>query len=108
MLAKLLQKTMEEQKMKVSERFLEYVKIDTQSAYAPVSFPSTEKQRDLAKLLKQQLDEMGLVDVYISDNCCLYGKLPANYEGCEAPVVGLATTWIQHRKNLEQILNQES
>lgn len=77
--------------MKVSERFLEYVKIDTQSAYDPVSFPSTEKQRDLAKLLKQQLEELGLVDVYISDNCCLYGKLPANYEGCTAPVVGFSS-----------------
>lgn len=74
--------------MKISDRFLEYVRIDTQSAYHPKTVPSTEKQRDLAVLIAKQLEEMGLEDIYISRECCLYAKLSANYEECKAPKIG--------------------
>jgi len=74
--------------MEIKDRFLEYIKIDTQSAYNPKTVPSTEKQRDLAVLLERQLNDMGLADVYISDECCLYGRLKPNYEGCKAPKIG--------------------
>ena len=74
--------------MKIQDRFIEYIKIDTQSAYNPKSVPSTEKQRDLAVLLERQLKEMGAKDVYISDECCLYGRMEANYENCKAPKIG--------------------
>lgn len=74
--------------MEIKDRFIEYVKIDTQSAYNPKSVPSTEKQRDLAVLLEKQLKDMGVKDVYISDECCLYGRLEANYENCQAPNIG--------------------
>lgn len=42
------------------ERFLQYVKIDTQSDENSKTFPSTEKQKDLARLLVQELKEMGI------------------------------------------------
>ncbi len=74
--------------MQIKDRFLEYVSIDTQSAYNPAAVPSTEKQRDLAVLLESQMKAMGVSDVYLSKECCLYGTLKANYEGCSAPSIG--------------------
>lgn len=74
--------------MEIRDRFIEYVKIDTQSAYNAEVIPSTEKQRNLAVLLEQQLKDAGLKEVCISKECCLYGKLEANYEGCKAPKIG--------------------
>jgi len=50
----------------ILERFLRYVKIDTQSNEESTSFPSTEKQFNLAKVLKQELEELGLEDVKIT------------------------------------------
>lgn len=46
--------------MDIVERFLEYVKIDTQSDDKSETTPSTDKQFNLAKLLVKQLDEMGI------------------------------------------------
>ena len=63
--------------MEIRDRFIEYVKIDTQSAYNAEVIPSTEKQRNLAVLLEQQLKDAGLKEVCISKECCLYGKLEA-------------------------------
>lgn len=74
--------------MEIKDRFLEYVKIDTESAYNPTSTPSTETQRDLAVLLEKQLKEMGATDICITDECCLYAKVEANYENCNAPKIG--------------------
>ena len=74
--------------MQIKDRFLEYVSIDTQSAYNPAAVPSTEKQRDLAVLLESQMKAMGVSDVYLSKECCLYGTLKANYAGCSAPSIG--------------------
>src|SRR4029079_11600623 len=44
----------------VLERFLRYVRIDTQSAHGVEASPSTEKQLDLCRLLRDQLEEIGL------------------------------------------------
>ena len=52
--------------MEIRDRFIEYVKIDTQSAYNAEVIPSTEKQRNLAVLLEQQLKDAGLKEVCIS------------------------------------------
>lgn len=74
---------------RVIERFLEYVKIDTQSSEESSSTPSTQKQHDLAKLLERELQEMGAEDItYDKKYCYLYATVPAS-EGCEqAPVLG--------------------
>src|SRR4029453_6445852 len=49
----------------VLERFLRYVRIDTQSDPESKTYPSTAKQRDLGELLARELEELGLDDVSI-------------------------------------------
>ena len=51
----------------VIEKFLRYVSIDTQSDPESTSFPSTEKQKDLARILYKELVEMGASDCYMSE-----------------------------------------
>lgn len=72
----------------VLDRFLRYVKIDTQSDFdnAEVT-PSTAKQFDLARLLVKELEQMGLKDVILTDKCYVMATLPANIVR-EAQVVG--------------------
>lgn len=60
------------------ERFLSYVKIDTQSDESAEGVPSTKKQFDLAKKLEQELIEMGLQDVSLDEHCYVMAKLPSN------------------------------
>lgn len=62
----------------VAERFLRYVVIDTQSDPASPTCPSTEKQKDLGRLLAAELREMGLSDAHLDDNGYVYATLPAN------------------------------
>ncbi len=59
------------------ERFLNYVKVYTRSDEASETIPSTQRQFDLARILKTELEALGLSDVTLSDTCCVYGKLPA-------------------------------
>ena len=74
---------------RVIENFLEYVKIDTESAEGSETTPSTLKQHDLAKLLVSQLQEMGAEEIeYDKERCYVYASVPAS-KGCEnAPVLG--------------------
>lgn len=64
----------------VSERFLRYVKIDTQSDPYSTSFPSTEKQKDLAKILVQELLDLGIEDAYMDAYGYVMGTVPSNTE----------------------------
>ncbi|MDY4129239.1 peptidase T [Peptostreptococcus porci] len=66
---------------KVLERFLNYVSIDTESDPNSECCPSTQKQFDLANVLKKELEELGLVDISLDEKCYLMAKLPANVEG---------------------------
>jgi tripeptide aminopeptidase len=68
------------------ERFLNYVKIDTQSDEDSQTTPSTAKQLDLAKLLVKELLEMGIKDARMDDNGYVYGTLVGNVAG---PSIGL-------------------
>ena len=70
----------------VLDRFIKYVKIDTESAYRQDVVPSTQKQRNLAAELAEELGALGAADIHISDSGCLYAKIPANYAG--APSIG--------------------
>ena len=65
------------------ERFLRYVKIDTQSADESEAQPSTAKQHDLAKVLYAELRALGLDAVYDEAHCYVYAVLPG-----EAPALG--------------------
>ncbi len=58
-------------------RFLEYVQIDTQSDPESKSFPSTEKQKNLGKLLATQLKAMGVVDAHMDEFGYVYATIPA-------------------------------
>ncbi len=71
----------------VVERFKHYIRIDTESARGSDTFPSTLKQLDLAKLLKEELLNLGLVDVSLDEYGYVMGTLPANIDK-QVPVVG--------------------
>ncbi|MFW5656682.1 MAG: peptidase T [Bacteroidota bacterium] len=72
---------------KVLERFLTYVKIDTQSDPESKQTPSTEKQWNLARHLEKELKALGLEDVSLDEKCYLMATLPANTEK-KVPTIG--------------------
>ena len=70
----------------VLERFLRYVRIDTQSDPESPTTPSTEKQKDLGRVLAQELRNLGLADAHLDEHGYVYATLPAN-TGKKVPVV---------------------
>ena len=62
----------------VAERFMRYVQIDTQSDPNSTSFPSTEKQKNLATVLTQELRDMGIVDVEMDAHGYVYATIESN------------------------------
>ena len=74
-------------KEKILNRFISYVKIDTESDPNNPAFPSTENQWILAKLLVKELQEIGLSDVTLDDNCYIMATLPSNLE-YDVPTIG--------------------
>ena len=73
-------------------RFCRYVRIPSQSKpNGGTHVPSTESQWDMARTLMKECEDMGLVDLSLSDKCVLTGRLPAHTEpGCnrKIPAVG--------------------
>ena len=67
--------------MNLESRFCNYVKIDTQSDPESTTFPSTEKQKDLSRLLVKELLEMGLEDAHLDDFGYVYATLKSNVDG---------------------------
>ncbi|MBU1141990.1 MAG: peptidase T, partial [Firmicutes bacterium] len=65
------------------DRFLRYVKIDTQSDHDSLMFPSTEKQKNLSRVLVQELQEIGL-NAFLDDYGYVYAKIDKNKEGARA------------------------
>jgi tripeptide aminopeptidase len=62
----------------VSERFLRYVRIDTQSDPQSSSFPTTGKQKDLGKMLADELKKIGLKDAHMDEWGYVYATIPSN------------------------------
>ena len=62
----------------VTERFLRYVVIDTQSDPASPTCPSTAKQKDLGTLLARELREIGIADAHLDEHGYVYATIPAN------------------------------
>ena len=69
------------------ERFLRYVRIDTQSATDAECYPSTAKQLNLARVLVEELNALGMADVRLDEHGYVTATLPANTH-TTAPVVG--------------------
>ncbi len=69
--------------MNILDRFIKYVKIDTESCHDATMQPSTQKQFDLANVLVEELKELGLEDIKLTDKCIVYAKLKANYDTTE-------------------------
>lgn len=73
--------------MNVSERFLKYVKVWTTSDEASETYPSTERQFDLAHMLVDELKEIGLTDVTLDEYGYVMATLEANTDK-EIPTIG--------------------
>jgi tripeptide aminopeptidase len=69
----------------VLDRFLRYVRIDTQSDDDSKTYPSTAKQRELGELLARELRELGLEDAHIDEHGYVFATLP----GARGPTIGL-------------------
>ena len=74
--------------MKVQERFLKYISVDTTSDPSSDTFPSTGSQLDFAALLVEEMKEMGLQDVSCDENGYVFGTLPATITDYHGPVLG--------------------
>ena len=72
---------------KLIDRFLNYVAFETTSNEESGVTPSTPGQMVLAKYLKEELESLGLQEVFLDDNGYLYATLPANTDK-QVPVVG--------------------
>ena len=62
----------------VTDRFVRYAKIDTQSDPNSPTCPSTEKQKNLSRLLVEELKAIGLTDVEIDEHGYVYATIPSN------------------------------
>jgi len=73
--------------MTVTDRFLKYVKFNTESSTTTGITPSTPGQMVLAREIEKELRELGLEDVSLDDNCYLMATLPANTDK-PVPAIG--------------------
>ena len=64
----------------LKERFLRYVKFNTRSDEASETIPSTPSQMEFAKMLKKELEELGLSNVFINKACFVNATLPSNID----------------------------
>lgn len=69
-----------------AERFMRYVQIDTQSDAASPTQPSTEKQKDLSRILVQELQAIGITDAELDEYGYVYGTIPATTDK-DVPVI---------------------
>ena len=76
----------ENYKFTAAERFLRYVQIDTQSDPQSTSFPSTEKQKELSKLLVTELKQIGIADAHMDEWGYVYATIPSNTDK-KVPVI---------------------
>ena len=75
--------------MRAYERLLKYVKIHTTSDPNSGTHPSTLRQFDLAKILVEELKELGLTDAHVDEHCYVYATLPATPGQESAAPLGL-------------------
>ena len=78
-------------KSELTERFMRYVHIDTQSDPESHAHPTTEKQKDLSRLLQQELLSMGLSDASTDEFGYVYATIPSNSDKKEIPVIAFCS-----------------
>ncbi|MEP7165352.1 MAG: peptidase T [Ferruginibacter sp.] len=71
----------------LTERFMRYVQVDTQSDPNSNAYPTTEKQKDLSKILFEELKQMGLADVETDAYGYVYASIPSNSDKKNIPVI---------------------
>ncbi|MBD2704272.1 peptidase T [Spirosoma sp. BT702] len=69
------------------DRFLRYVQVDTQSDPQSTTNPSTEKQKDLSRMLVQELLDIGVADAELDEWGYVYATIPANTDKTNVPVI---------------------
>lgn len=70
----------------LQNRFTKYVQIDTQSDPSSPTVPSTEKQKDLGRVLVAELLEMGIADAHLDEYGYVYATIPSNSDK-KVPVI---------------------
>lgn len=75
-------------KLKLQNRFINYVKIYSTSDAESESTPSTPQQWDIAKYIFEELQTLGLSDVSMDEHGYIYAYVPSNLENDDEPVVG--------------------
>ncbi|MCG3253098.1 MAG: peptidase T [Candidatus Heimdallarchaeota archaeon] len=92
-------------------RFLKYIKIDTTSNEGTGTFPSTEKQFDLGKILVSELKELGFENVILDEYCFVYGDLPASKGYEKSQPIGLLahmdTSPAESGANIEPVIHKK-
>ena len=71
----------------LTERFMRYVQVDTQSDPNGTAFPTTEKQKDLSRILFEELNAMGLQQVELDEFGYVYATVPATSTAQNIPVI---------------------
>ena len=71
----------------VKDRFIRYVQIDTEADPVSASYPSSAKQLNLAKILKEELNDLGLEDVEMDEWGYVYATIPSNSSNLKSPVI---------------------
>ena len=69
-----------------ASRFMRYVQVDTQSDPQSATYPSTAKQKDLGKILAEELQQMGIADAHLDEWGYVYATIPANTDK-KVPVI---------------------
>lgn len=71
----------------IADRFMRYVRIDTQSDPTSAAHPTTEKQKDLSKLLLKELFGMGITDASTDEYGYVYATIPSNSDKENIPAI---------------------
>jgi tripeptide aminopeptidase len=71
----------------IAERFMRYVQIDTQSDPTSTAHPTTEKQKDLSRLLFNELRAMGISDAATDGFGYVYATIPSNSDKKNIPAI---------------------
>ena len=91
----------------VIEKFLRYVKIDTESLSDQEQVPSTEKQKDLGRLLVEELQAMGAEDPHMDDHGYVYAWIPATVAEDDSRAQGPVIGFIAHMDTSEAVTGKD-